>query len=884
MMSKKWIYTFVIMALIISSPCYAEEWAKTYGGRGSDYPSGSESIVQTTIDGGYIVGGTTDSFGICYDVCSNIWLLKLDSEGDIAWAKMYGEPVNGDKLDSIQQIGFGYIVSGTTHISLYGVDYASDIWVLRLDFYGNILWEKTYSRSSAADNAPSIRQTSDGGYIMAGKSRSITSDYDIWVMRFNPDGFPMRDVSIAWEKVYGGDSRDEPVDIVQTSDDGYVIAGDTSSFGAGDSDIWILKLNPDGHPDGNGSIAWQKTYGGTGSDHVRSIQQTADGGYIMAGQTSSFGGNDAWVLKLNPDGSIAWQKKYGRNDQSEASSIKQTFDELGYPDGYIVAAKTLSYNPGEALVGWLLKLDLYGNVTWEKTSNGNDNDSFESVQLTADGGYIVTGQTESFGAGYSDIWVLKLNPDGEIPCCSAIIDESVAVVSTTSAVVGSSDIQPQTSSVTTGSLGTTPYDTWAEDQKSTLCSAGLKVSPVWMGDFGDVLVGSSSTITVWINNTGSADVHISGMVLSDATNYSLNVGGGPGPCGSTTPNLAPNNWCTVTVTFNPSSAGTKDANLVISSDAACPLTVDNMSLTGIGVLSLRTIGYSPTGVSFTATQGGSNPSNQTLSVWNAGGGTLNWSVTDSATWLSCNPTSGVDSGTVTAAVNIAGLTAGTYNATITIAATGATNSPVTIPVTLTINPAPPSLTLIAPNRGEVIPSGSQYTIQWCAPSQAVRFTLKYSIDNDSTWKLIVKNITGTSYNWTVPTPSNNRKECLIKVIGFNASGIQVGSDKSDSKFMIEVVKVLSPDGAESLGSGSVHTITWRTNATIRPVAQVKLFYSVNGGTSWTAIKTLTGNPGNYNWTVPNVLSSSCKVKAVLKDSGGVTVGNDISDGVFTIQP
>jgi hypothetical protein len=190
----------------------------------------------------------------------------------------------------------------------------------------------------------------------------------------------------------------------------------------------------------------------------------------------------------------------------------------------------------------------------------------------------------------------------------------------------------------------------------------------------------------------------------------------------------------------------------------------------------------------------------------------------------------------------------------------------------------------SPNGGEVIPSGSQYTIQWGAPSQAVRFDLKYSMNNGTSWTTIASKVTGTNYNWGVPTPANNKKKCLVKVKGFNASGIQVGSDKSDSKFMIEVVKVLSPDGAESLEGGSVHTITWRTNATLRPVAQVKLSYSVNGGTSWTTIKALTGNPGSYNWTVPNVSSSSCKVKVVLKNAGGVTVGKDINDGVFTIQP
>jgi hypothetical protein len=192
--------------------------------------------------------------------------------------------------------------------------------------------------------------------------------------------------------------------------------------------------------------------------------------------------------------------------------------------------------------------------------------------------------------------------------------------------------------------------------------------------------------------------------------------------------------------------------------------------------------------------------------------------------------------------------------------------------------------LITPNGGEVISSGSTYTVTWSAPPEAVKFKLQYSLNNGSTWKLIAKNLTGTSYNWTVPCPNNNKVNSLVKVIGFNASGTKVGEDVSDSTFTIEVIKVTSPDGGETLTSGTIHTITWQTNGTIRPVASVKLSYSTNGGSTWKAIKTLTGNPGSYNWTVPNVTSSTCKVKVVLKDSGGVTVGSDMSDGLFTIQP
>lgn len=190
--------------------------------------------------------------------------------------------------------------------------------------------------------------------------------------------------------------------------------------------------------------------------------------------------------------------------------------------------------------------------------------------------------------------------------------------------------------------------------------------------------------------------------------------------------------------------------------------------------------------------------------------------------------------------------------------------------------------LLSPNGGEVIPSGSTYTIQWLASPEAVKFDLMYSLNNGTTLVTIANNVTGNSYNWKVPKPLANKKRCFVKVIGYNASGIKVGEDTSDSTFTIEVVRLTSPNGGETLRSGNIHTITWTTNATKRPVAGVKLFYTINGGTTWAPIKTLTGNPGSYNWRVPNVSSSSCKVKVVLKDASGNKVGSDVSDNYFTI--
>ncbi len=196
------------------------------------------------------------------------------------------------------------------------------------------------------------------------------------------------------------------------------------------------------------------------------------------------------------------------------------------------------------------------------------------------------------------------------------------------------------------------------------------------------------------------------------------------------------------------------------------------------------------------------------------------------------------------------------------------------------------ITLLTPNGGETIPSGSNYMIVWGSPENAEDFTLKYSLNNGLTWTLIADNVVSTSYDWAVPPAQGNKKKCRLKVIGYDSFGIKVGSDKSHAPFMIEVVKLTSPDGGETLKSGDLHTIEWTTNATMSPVASVKLLYTLNGG-RWKKIpEAITGNPGSYLWTVPNVKKekTKCKVKVILKDSSGKKVGVDVSDNYFTIQP
>ena len=194
--------------------------------------------------------------------------------------------------------------------------------------------------------------------------------------------------------------------------------------------------------------------------------------------------------------------------------------------------------------------------------------------------------------------------------------------------------------------------------------------------------------------------------------------------------------------------------------------------------------------------------------------------------------------------------------------------------------------LLFPNGGEVVPSGSTYVIQWNAPLESVSFTLWYSLDNGTTWEHIASGVEGTSYNWNVPTPIYNKSKCLIMIIAYNISGVPVDEDVSDSTFTIEVVRLTSPNGGETLVSGNVHTITWQTNGTLRPVANIELYYTINSGSTWKLITTLEGNPKSYIWTIPSVTSrkNRCKVRVTLLDATGKIIGRDPSNRYFTIKP
>ncbi|RLE39959.1 hypothetical protein DRJ16_07635, partial [Candidatus Woesearchaeota archaeon] len=371
------------------APTPEMEWSKIFGGAYSD----SGRSVQQTSDGGYIIVGETESFGWW---TYNVYLIKTDEKGNEEWSKKFGNAGDDDYGESVQQTDDGgYIIVGSTHS--YGTPY--DVYLIKTDENGNIEWSKTFGGSDS-DYGESVRQTSDGGYIIAGGTSSFgAGSSDVYLIKTDENG------NIEWSKTFGGASWDRGYAIQQTSDGGYIIAGSTKSFGAGSSDIYLIKT------DENGNMEWRKTFGGSYDEDGHAVQQTSDGGYIIAGSTESFGAGDydVYLIKTDEKGNEEWSRTFGGSNWDKGYSAQQASD-----GGYVIAGSTESFGAGYRDV-YLIKTDEKGNEEWSKTFGGTDWDHGESVQQTDDGGYIIAGSTESFGAGWGDVYLIKLAPKALTP-------------------------------------------------------------------------------------------------------------------------------------------------------------------------------------------------------------------------------------------------------------------------------------------------------------------------------------------------------------------------------------------------------------------------------------------------------------------------------------
>jgi hypothetical protein len=361
-------------------------WMKTFGG---EYDDSGLSVQQTT-DGGYIIGGYTYSFGAGM---ADVWLIKTDGNGNNIWNKTFGGTDYDFGTSGRQTSDGGYIITGSTRLW-------SDVLLIKTDNNGNEKWKRTFGGSSF-DSGMSVQQTSDGGYIITGYTYSFGANEntdDVWLIKTDGNG------NEVWNKTFGGLEGDVGCCVQQTTDEGYIITGYTDSYGAGAEDVWLIKT------DSSGNKLWDKTFGGTNNDEGNSVQQTTDGGYIITGWMESFGAGefDVWLIKTDFNGNEVWNRSFGGTKLDIGFSIQQTTD-----GGFILTGGTSSFNAVNITDVYLIKTDGNGDKVWEKTFGGIESDIGLEVKQTSDSGYIIAGETMSYGAGGYDVWLIKTDSQGK---------------------------------------------------------------------------------------------------------------------------------------------------------------------------------------------------------------------------------------------------------------------------------------------------------------------------------------------------------------------------------------------------------------------------------------------------------------------------------------
>jgi hypothetical protein len=334
---------------------------RTFGGTLLDYGY----FVQQTSDGGYILTGETSSYGAGR---SDVWLIKTDSDGNKEWDKTFGGKSDDCGYCVRQTSDGGYIITGKTHSSGAGM---GDVWLIKTDSVGNMLWNKTFG-GSYNEEGKCIQLTSDGGYIIVGIG---------WLIKTDSDG----------NKIWDRDLGDGVCDSVQqTTDGGYIIAGKLWDVGGY---VLLIKTDCDGF------IVWNKTFGGLHNDKCHWVQETSDGGYILTGGTGKLGFSDVWLIKTDSNGNRTWDRKflYG----SCGFFVQQTSD-----DGFIITGENYGSFGGFLYV---IKTDNRGKLEWENINASLKVARGFCVQETTDAGYIITGNNRE-----NDVCLIKTDKDGNV--------------------------------------------------------------------------------------------------------------------------------------------------------------------------------------------------------------------------------------------------------------------------------------------------------------------------------------------------------------------------------------------------------------------------------------------------------------------------------------
>ena len=409
------------------------QWQKSYGGTRDDVAYSSCN----TKDGGFMLVG--DSYSEDGDVLnhfifgiSDVWVLKLDSLGNVKWKNCFGGTGSEDHPSIKQTFDNGFIIASSTtsddgDVTGLHMIGRPDFWVVKIDSTGIIQWQKCLG-STEDDEAADIIQTADSGYLVTGYVSWLDGDvvgfhgeWDMWVVKLSKDGEKQ------WSKSLGGSDFDWGTSCVQTKDGGYLIGGSTASVNGDVSglhglgvDSWVVKLNY------LGQLQWQKCYGGTRVENSHKIILTKDGGFFISSTTGSSDGDvtgnhgniDYWLVKADSIGNIEWQKCYGGTSYQSEGGANSTSDGGVVMIGIVYFDDSIVTGTHGGVDYWVCKVDSSGNFQWGKTLGGTEDDIPYSIQETPDGGYLVAGYTSSIDGdvtsnhGGKDYWIVKLAPLG----------------------------------------------------------------------------------------------------------------------------------------------------------------------------------------------------------------------------------------------------------------------------------------------------------------------------------------------------------------------------------------------------------------------------------------------------------------------------------------
>ncbi len=356
-------------------------WTRTYGGTNWD----EGFSVQECAEGGFIIAGETEeSFG---NGKSDVYLVRTDAQGDTIWTRTYGGALS-DVSRSVQECtGGGLIIAGKTNSFGAGYD---DVYLIKTDAQGDTIWTKTYG-GTLSDDGRSVQECAEGGFIIAGMTSSFGAGWgDVYLIRTDAEG------DTIWTKTYGGTNYDWGESVQECTDSGFIIAGMTSSFGAGSWDVYLIKTDSDG------DTLWTKTYGGISNDWGCSVKECTEEGFIIAGTTNSFGvgsSRDVYLIRTDTQGDTLWTKIYGRTGDDRSNSVQECAGS-----GFIIAGYTTSFGDGDGDI-YLIRTNANGDTLWIKTYGRAGSDYGYSVQECASGGFIIAGYTSFFGP--FDVYLIR---------------------------------------------------------------------------------------------------------------------------------------------------------------------------------------------------------------------------------------------------------------------------------------------------------------------------------------------------------------------------------------------------------------------------------------------------------------------------------------------